>query len=241
MSHEVLVLACLVSISFVAGGAKGLTGFGGALVMAPLFSLLIRAQEAAILIVLVHCVTSLQGARTWSRQVSWRFVAPFGGFAVLCTLAMGHWLARADTVLMRHLVAVCVLGVTVLHMRGWRWRHGGQWPSALLAGAMSGAMTALGGLGGPAAVFYFNGVAQGKVLRANLLGYFALLFSGVTVVLIASRLVPWSMVGTVALLTPFFALGVICGERGGHRLSPLWYDRIVCVLLMGSGLVALVA
>ncbi|TDN69717.1 hypothetical protein [Paraburkholderia sp. BL10I2N1] len=48
------VLGCLALITMVAGMTKGLTGFGGALVMAPLFGLLIPAPEAGVLIVLIQ-------------------------------------------------------------------------------------------------------------------------------------------------------------------------------------------
>jgi len=240
-SSVALTSAALALISLVAGAAKGLTGFGGALVMAPLFSFLVSPQEASLLIVLVHCATSLQGARTWAPQVRWRVVVPFAIVAVGSASIISGWISGSDANNMRRIIGASVLIATVPHMRGWRWQHGGHWPSTLLAGLLSGAMTAFGGLGGPAAVYYFNGMARGSQLRANLLGYFAVLFGGVTVLLGGARLIDWPQLGMAALLVPAFAAGVSLGERHSQRLSPTTFDRVVCGLLITSGLVALLA
>ena len=63
------VLAWLTVVACIAGMAKGLTGFGGALVMAPLFGTLIDVPDAGALVVLIHCATSMQGARNWRHAV----------------------------------------------------------------------------------------------------------------------------------------------------------------------------
>jgi uncharacterized membrane protein YfcA len=236
-----LTLAALALVSFVAGAAKGLTGFGGALVMAPLFSFLVPPQQASLLIVLVHCITSLQGARDWAPKVRWRVVVPFAVVAVGSARLIAGWTAGADAQSMRRVIGACVLIATVPHLRGWRWQHGGRWPATLGAGLLSGAMTAFGGLGGPAAVHYFSGLARGASLRANLLGYFALLFGGVTLLLGFSRIIHWSALGMTAWLVPAFAAGVGLGERHGQRLGPVAFDRLVGGLLVASGLLALLA
>lgn len=233
------LLGCLALISFVAGAAKGLTGFGGALVMAPLFSLLIGVPKTGVLVVLVHCATSLQGARSWASHATWRLIAPLASIAVLCAALCTRLMIAADANALRHLVACAVLGVTALHMAGWRWRHDGGWLPTAVAGATSGALTALGGLGGPPALYYFSGFARGAVLRANLLGYFALLFGGATALLALERRIDSTDLGVCALLIPAFVTGVALGERCGNRLPPLWFDRAVNALLLGSGLVAL--
>lgn len=232
-------LAALAAISLLAGLAKGLTGFGGALVMAPLFSFFVPPQQAALLIVLVHAATSLQGVRDWYAQVRWSRVLPFAVLALVSAQLMTHWAAGSDADRMRRIIGACVLLATLPHLSGWRWQHGGRWSSTVLAGLASGAMTAFGGLGGPAAVCYFSGITQGAVLRANLLGYFALLFCGVTILLAAAHQLQVPHLVLSALLVPAFAAGVRAGERLSPRLPPRLFDRLVCALLLASGLLAL--
>lgn len=234
-------IVALAAIAVLAGMAKGLTGFGGALVMAPLCSLLISTPDAGVLIVLVHAATSLQGWRQWKAHTNWRAVVPLGVVAVLCTGASAHAFARVDVHTTRHLLACAVLGATTMHVVGWRWHHSGGWIPTLGAGLASGALTALGGLGGPPAFYYFAGTAQGPSLRANLLGFFALLFCGSAVTLTLDGRVLPGHVATVVWLLPAFASGVAIGERVGTRLPTRWFDRAVVALLFASGTTALLS
>lgn len=233
------LLGALALVSFIAGAAKGLTGFGGALVMAPLFSMMIGVPQTGVLIVLVHCATSLQGARDWASHAAWRVIAPIALIAMACAAFCAQLVVHGNASAMRHLVAWAVLAVTALHMAGWRWRHSGGWLPTAAVGVASGALTALGGLGGPPALYFFSGFSQGRVLRANLLGYFALLFGGATLVLALQRRIGVADLYAAALLTPAFVAGAALGEHMCERLPPRWLDRTVSALLLGSGLLAL--
>lgn len=234
------LIAMLASIAVLAGMAKGLTGFGGALVMAPLWSLLIAVPDVGVLVVLVHAATSLQGVRQWHGHANWRAIVPLGIVAVLCAGGCVEAFRHVDVGAMRRLVACAVLATTAMHLAGWRWRHRGGWLPTIGAGVASGALTALGGLGGPPAFYYFAGNANGIALRANLLGFFALLFWGSATMLAMEGRVNVGHLATAVWLLPGFALGVVIGERVGKRLPARWMDRAVSGLLLGSGVVALV-
>jgi uncharacterized membrane protein YfcA len=208
--------------------------------MAPLWSLLIAVPDVGVLVVLVHAATSLQGLRQWRAQTDWRAVVPLGIVAVLCTGVCAQAFAHVDVHATRRLVACAVLAATGMHLAGWRWRHRGGWLPTIGAGVASGALTALGGLGGPPAFYYFAGNANGASLRANLLGFFAVLFCGSTVMLAMEGRVTVAHLATTVWLLPAFALGVIIGERVGKRLPTRWMDRAVSALLLASGLVALI-
>ena len=235
------VLACLMLICAVAGGAKGLTGFGGALVMAPLSSLLVPAHDVVTLVVLVHCATSLQGVRQWRGAVRWGAVVPLGCIALVATVLAEYCLVGINTLLARRLVATAVLLVTAAHIMGWRWQHGGGWLPTFVAGAFSGVLTAIGGLGGPPAVYYFNSLGQGAALRANLLAYFMVLFTGASLLLLMENQLRIDLVVTALFLIPAFAMGASLGERYSKRLPARYFDALVSALLLLSGLVALLA
>lgn len=233
------VLGYLALISVVAGLAKGMTGFGGALVMAPLFGLLMPAPEVGVLIVLIHLATSLQGARRWAATARWRVVVPLALIAMVCAALTAHGLMHAGSTNMRRVVAAAVLLSTLMHIRGWRWLHDSGWRPTFAAGALSGALTALGGIGGPPVVYYFNGVAQGPTLRANLLAYFAVLYVGVVAMACLAHQIHLPQVYTSALLVPTFALGVFLGERLCARLSARVMNHAVSGLLLASVLSAI--
>jgi uncharacterized membrane protein YfcA len=245
------VLGWLMLIAFVAGATKGLTGFGAALVMAPLFGLFLPVPQATVLIVLLHCVTSLQDVRHWARLVQWRTVMPFAFVALTVTAACAPLVASIDAAALRHGVGLVVIATTLLHINGWRWRHDAGWGPVCAAGVASGVLTAIGGLGGPPAVYYLGGLPQDRAqgpdderirvttLRANLLAYFAVLFTGFSVALALNRRIGLPQMVSAALLTPVFALGAWAGGRLCRRLPERWFDGLVSGLLLGSGLLAL--
>ena len=239
-SHPPAAIAALLLVSAVGGLAKGLTGFGGALVMAPLFSLIVPSTEASALIVLVHCASSLQGMRDWAPQARWQVITPFALVAIASASVISQWLAPGHADAIRRLVGACVLATTVLHIKGWHWRHKGHWSSTLLAGLVSGAMTACGGLGGPAAVYYLNGLSGGN-LRASLLGYFALLFGGVTLLMLLSHPATPDRLALAVPLTLAFAAGTLLGDHLQRRLPSTAFKHLVCALLLASGTLALLA
>jgi len=239
--HSPAAIAALMLVSAVGGLAKGLTGFGGALVMAPLFSLIVPSTEASALIVLVHCASSLQGMRDWAPQARWQVITPFALVAIASASVISQWLAPGHADAIRRLVGACVLATTVLHIKGWHWRHQGHWSSTLLAGLVSGAMTACGGLGGPAAVYYLNGLSGTSNLRASLLGYFALLFGGVTLLMLFSDLVAPDRLALAVPLTLAFAAGTLLGDHLHQRLPSAASKHLVCALLLASGTLALLA
>lgn len=211
------MLCLLALVSIVAGAAKGLTGFGGALVMAPFFSSMLPANAVGALVVIVHCATSMQGIRRWRCETRWAAVMP----------------------LARRAVGVVVMIVTIAHISGWRWRHTGGWWATVTASALSGTLTALGGLGRPPAVYYFNGLTQGVTLKANLLGYFAVLFGGAAFLLLIEGGVSGSLLVTALVLIPPFAAGVAVGERYSLTLPRRALEIAMSVLLLSSSLIAI--
>jgi uncharacterized membrane protein YfcA len=232
-------LLCLSAISLLAGMAKGVSGFGAALIMAPLFGLFLPATEVGAMIVLLHAATSLQGMTCWLGLVRWKAVVPLALVALACTVLTLQLVVAGDNVCLHHVIGLAVLAVTALRLHGWRWRHEAGIAPTLVAGMISGVMTALGGIGGVPAVYYFSGCCkEGAALRANLLGYFAVLFWGASLIL-GMRGQLYGNVLTSALLLPAFAGGAWIGGRLCQRLPTRVVNHLVTGLLLVSGLSSL--
>lgn len=244
---SVTLLAWLAAVSLLAGVIKGVSGFGAALIMAPLFGLWLTPSHASALVILLHAATALQGWRNWSRQVRWKSVTPLALVALACTMLTTRLFNESDNTQVHRLMGAVVILLTLLHVGGWRWRHQGGVAATLTAGLASGAMTALGGMGGAPAVYYFSGAPGGKAedhhvtarLRANLLGYFCLLFVGASLILGLQRHINAAVLASSAVLVPVFAAGVLIGERLYRHLPACWINFTVTALLLGSGLLSL--
>jgi uncharacterized protein len=228
-------LAALAVICLLAGIAKGLTGFGAALIMAPLFAMLTSSAESAVLIVLLHAVTGLQGARTWWSQVQWPRVIWIAVIALLAHQLMLPALSHLNDVAVRRTIGGIVLLLGLTSLFGLQVHNAGGVLATAIAGAASGVFTALGGLGGPPVAYYFTGQEVQTCMRSNLLAYFMLLFSGAAIGLAAHGNVTTYNLGESILLAPFFVIGMFAGGWLFSRMSPRAYDRVVQLTMTTIG------
>jgi uncharacterized membrane protein YfcA len=216
---------------------RGCTGFGGALVLAPCYALLIAPRDAAELVILVHMLTCLQGFRGRFSSVRWRGIVPLACTAVLFTAIFGKLLDGVDASANRRVIGCAILVLSCFQLSGWRWRHGGGKSAILLTGAFSGLFTAIAGAGGPPAVVYFSGEeGNSGALRTNLLAYFVLLYVSAALILAwEGRSSQHGFLASLAL-APLFYGGFVCGERVYARLHGRRFERLVAAVLAVSGM-----
>jgi uncharacterized membrane protein YfcA len=226
-----------------------LTGFGFAVLTAPLFLLFVDPQRAIQLVIIISTALSLVAL-----PGLWRAIAPGLllrlGLGSLAGLPLGLVAFRfADPALIRALVGATILGFAVL--LGWRRRRGageftrrfGTKPGIEIAtGTVSGIATALVGMAGPPVLIYLLlAGAPPRTVRATLLSFFALAYS----VTLASHAVTvgipartWLSAG---ILTPFAFLGGLAGRPLGDRLGADTFTILAILLLGAAGLYTLAA
>jgi uncharacterized membrane protein YfcA len=69
-------------IGILAGLIRGITGFGGAMVMAPPLALLLGPRLAVPVVLLLECIAAAPMLRHTWRLVSWRVLAPLLVFSL---------------------------------------------------------------------------------------------------------------------------------------------------------------
>jgi uncharacterized protein len=243
MEHALLpnatTLLALALVSLAAGLIKGLSGFGAALVMAPFFGLLLGPHASVALIVLIHAFTSRQGSAAWRGQIHWPPILGLAvlavGFDILCT----HVVAQFDPDTLRRITGLLVMALAALHTWGIRWTHRGGAAPTLLAGAACGTFMSFAGLGGPPALYYFDGLVKDPArLRAHLLAFFMILFVATAGLLAVQGVLTPELCALALLLVPPFYLGNRLGEHGFQRLPSRHFKHFIGVILIGSGLSA---
>ena len=162
-----------------------LTGFGFAVLAAPLFLLFVDPPRAIQLVIIISTALSLVAL-----PGLWRAIVPGLllrlGLGSLAGLPLGLIAFRhADPILVRALVGGTILAFAVL--LGWRRRHGAGEPSGpfgvrpgleVATGVVSGIATALVGMAGPPVLIYLLlAGAPPRTVRATLLSFFALAYA----------------------------------------------------------------
>jgi uncharacterized membrane protein YfcA len=236
------VLALAAAIAAAAGVVRGITGFGGAMVMSPPLALVLGPLVAVPVVLLLESVAATPMWVQNRRLVRWRVIGPI--LAMACLFApLGTWiLVSADPQVMRRVIAAVVVVFSLLLLAGVRYAGRQRWPTALGMGALSGTLVGATSMGGPPVILYLlAGPDPIETTRANLT-YFVggISFAGVVLLAIAG------LVGTgglllAALLAPGYYGGMVLGTRLFARFDDQRFRRFTLALMLLVALGILVA
>jgi uncharacterized membrane protein YfcA len=230
-------LAILVAATVATATAlQSVTGFGYALLVAPVFAAAMGPRQGLVTMTLIGVPMTLFNAVRWRAALD-RPAALTVSLASLAGMPLGLWiLLRADERTLTLLVAAVVLILTVAMWRGLTLPAGRRTQAA--AGVVSGALATSTGTNGPPLViaFHAGGMAP-DAFRATLAAAFVV-GNGVALLAFGVR----GMVGEEELRLaaaglPAAIVGALAGDRGFARLDRDAFRRGVLLLLLATGMV----
>ena len=234
-----IVYACITL--FISGLIRGFSGFGSAMVNAPILSLLWGPTVGIPVAALIELVPAIQLTPKAIPNANWRLVWLMG-IPALILIPLGSWLLTtlpADFI--RRFVALIVLMLVITLWSGWRYKGKRTTSSTILVGSCSGLLSGATGMGGPPVILYLMaGKESAKELRAILVCYFTIILVGLMISFgflgLFSQSVIWQ---TIFLVLPFLICIFI-----GALLFPLaaekTYRNISLLFLVISSLYVLV-
>lgn len=228
---ERLALAALVGA--VAGVIRGITGFGGAMVMSPPLALLLGPLLAVPIALLLESVAAAPMLAQLRHLVRWRVIGPII-LAACVTLPLGTYvLLSVDPLVMRRVIAAVVIVFSLLLLRGWRYSGPRRASTGAGLGALSGLMTGATGMGGPPVVLYLlAGPDPIAVTRANLTFFVgAINLAGVVSVAVGGLLGAHAL-GLTLLLAPGYYLGMVAGTRLFSRFNDTRFRRFTLFFML---------
>ncbi len=233
-------LAALAVTAFLAGLARGFSGFGAALIFVPLASTLIGPKAtSAFLLVVDYFFTAPMVPGAW-RRADRRDVATML-IGAMAGVPLGAFiLARSDAVSVRWMICCLIFCLLALLVSGWR--YGGQPKPALTigVGAVAGTFSGIAQVGGPPVVAYWlGGDADAQRIRANIVLYFAGSSIMVTVSYIVNGVLGFDIVGLAVAVGPAYGAGIFLGTRLFGRASERTFRRLCYALIAASGLIGL--
>lgn len=231
-----------VVAAFVAGCARGFSGFGGALIFVPVASSLVGAKLAVPLLLIVDLVlTPGLIPKAW-RNADRANVGVMALGAVIGVPTGTYLLTHVDDVVIRWAIVAIVVGLLALLMSGWRYHGRPHGVLTAAVGMTSGLFSGAAQVGGPPVVAYWLGGAfLPQTVRANIVLYFAIS----SVLSVASYLVAGLLSReTLALsltIGPTFALGLFTGSHLFGRADEATFRRICHGLIAIAAIIGLPA
>lgn len=235
-------LAALLATVLVAGIARGLSGFGTGMIVAPVAGALYGPQAALVVIVIIDSLPVLPVTLPAFRQALWREVLPVAGGLFVMLPAGVMLLKSADPVTMRWLISLSILACAAALWNGWTWRGPRNAAVATGVGGVAGLLGGMASIPGPPVILYWLAAdLPAALLRANLLTLF---FLGE--VLSIGNL--WAaglfgrepvMLGVAA--APAYCAGLWLGARLYGLASEATYRRVTFGLIVSAAVLALPA
>src|SRR5690349_15162183 len=171
-----LTLWVTAGAAFLGGLVRGAAGFGGALVMVPLFAAVSVPAAAVSLVLLIESVGYVDMLRHVGRRIAWRAILPLTAAALVAVPLGVYAVTQFPIPAMTRVIAGCVIASALVLLAGWRYHGEPKLPVALGVGVVSGVLDGMAGIPGPpVALFLYGGQQSPQTVRDNLVGYFLVL------------------------------------------------------------------
>lgn len=234
MSTEVLILGAL--IAFAAAACQSVTGFGFALVMAPLLTVSWDVKPAiATSIILGLVLNAMLLLEVRGHASVPRASGLIAGYALGMPFGL-LLLERAGGSELQILVAACVIIATILlYFQPEIDPKDDGLGIRLGVGAVSGITGASTSIGGPPAVLYLIGrEREVSAFRATLLAFFLPTSLLATVAFVIVGRITEDVLTMTAVCTPPLIAGAILGSWMRRRLDPERFRTVVMAVLVAT-------
>lgn len=235
-------LLFLVISAFIAGCARGFSGFGGALIFVPLASSVVGPKLAVPLLLIVDIVlTPGLIPKAW-RNADRPNVGVMAIGAAL-GVPLGTWLlTHLDGAMIRWAIVGIVVALLALLISGWRYHGRPHTAMTVAVGMTSGLFSGAAQVGGPPVVAYWlGGAITPQTVRANIVLYFAVSSVLSIASYLVAGLITWESVQLSILIGPSFALGLFSGARLFSRANEATFRRICYSLIAAAAIIGLPA
>ena len=235
-----LHLASILATAFVAGLARGFSGFGGALIFVPVASAIIGPRSAAPLLLLIDIVATLGLIPQAWRRADRVEVGTMTLGAIIGIPCGTFVLARFDALTIRWSIVLVVALLLALLISGWRYRGRPRASLTAAVGCLSGFGSGAAQIGGPPVVAYWlGGPIPNATIRANVILYFAASNILTAISYLAGHLITGPIVILGAAAGPAYGFGLWSGSRLFGQADEITFRRICYGLIAAAAVLGL--
>lgn len=224
----------------IAGIARGFSGFGTGMIVAPIAAALFSPQIALILLVVMDSWPSMVPAIQARKKVQWGEVLPIiAGFIVALPFGIA-FIKYGDPITLRWFISIIILIAVAVLWSGWQYRGPRNTPISATVGAMCGFLGGATQIPGPPAIIYWMATRTGAgIVRANILMLFLITefisMGGYWL----GGLFNWNAALKGIMASPIYFIGIIIGSRLFSLASETTYRRITFMLILCSAVLSL--
>lgn len=235
-----MTLLATIGIVSMAGFVRGVTGFGGSMLMAPILSVLIGPVPAVVIALLLETAAALVMFPDALPKVRWRTLIYLTLPALVTVPLGGYLLLTLDPGIAQKMIAGVVVVFSLLLLLGVRYSGSPRAATSIVLGGLVGALLGATSVGAPPVILYLlSGPDPVAVTRANLT-VFVTAISVIGLVMLAAVGAIIATLGISALtLTVPYLLATWLGGKLFVQLSETNVRRFALVLMLGASAASL--
>lgn len=236
---DITNLAAVGIVAF-AGFLRGVTGFGGAMMITPLLSVLIGPVPAVVIALILESTAAVVMFPDAIPKARWRVLFYLILPAIFTVPIGGYLLLNLDPALARKIIALVVIVCSAALLFGIRYSGEPRPATSLALGSIVGALLGATSVGAPPVILYLlSGPDPATVTRANLSIFVTTISVIGLVMLTVAGAITIKLAVSAALLAIPFLLATWLGGKMFARLSDTTARRIALLLMMGAGIISL--
>lgn len=235
------ILLATIGIVTAAGFVRGVTGFGGAMLMSPILSVLIGPVPTVVTALILETAAALVMFPDAWPKARWRTLMYLTLPAIVTVPFGGYLLLTLDPSVARKIIAGVVVVFSAMLLFGVRYYGSPRPATSIGLGALVGALLGATSVGAPPVILYLlSGPEPVAVTRANLT-LFVTAISAIGLAMLAAAGAITIVIGVSALaLTAPYLLTTWLGGRLFLRLSETSVRRLALGLMLGVSIVSLI-
>ncbi len=222
----------------IAGLVRGITGFGGAMLMSPVLSILLGPVPAVVTALTLESAAALIVFPEALPQVRWRTMLSLMVPAAVTVPLGGYFLLTLDAVIARKLISAIVVLFSFILLMGFRYHGKPRASTSAVLGAIVGVLLGATSVGAPPVIIYLlSGPDPVAVTRANLT-VFVTAISVFGLIMLAGAGAISLVLGPALLLSALIFMGATwLGGKLFSRLTDVAVRRVALsfMLLIGLG------
>jgi uncharacterized protein len=238
--HSVGELSFVLFAAVIAGLARGFSGFGGALIFVPLAGSATSPQLASALLLVIDGIMTLGMVPEGWRKANRRDVFTMLAGATIGVPTGTAILSLLPSVTLRWIISVVVLCLLLFLISGWRYHGRPKTWLTVGVGAIAGLFGGAAQMSGPPIVAYWlGGAIEQKIVRANLILYFALATVLSATSYVIGGLLPLEVFLVAVIAGPGYGIGLSVGSRMFGIASEETFRRICFMLIAAAAIIGL--
>ncbi len=230
-----------LGLGLVGGLMQGYTGWGAAMLMMPLITLVYPPIEALALLVVGGLIISAQLYPSALRKATWNDIWPLLLTLVLFTPIGSVLLFYLDPSLVRRIIGFVLIIVSLLVISGWQYRgKQGILPTSIFGG-ISGMVNGFAGLGSPILAIYIMAFpGRPSVQRSNIIIASGVIISTILMVFALNGVMRWDLILRGILLAPTQMIGAVIGARLFNYFPQEYFGKFTMIVIAILGASALI-